>query len=87
MSAVLRMPPDAIPTYIPISADIGIFVGLGSWEAWNSIQSPIHQYPGAVIGGIQTVFHFFGAKMRNLLELVVARLPQRLAQEQEPQLV
>jgi hypothetical protein len=80
MSTVLRMPPDAIPTYIPISTDIGIFVGLGLWEAWNNIRSPIHQCPGAVIGGIQTAFHFFGAKIRNLLELVAARLPQRSAQ-------
>jgi hypothetical protein len=98
MSAVLRMPPDAIPTYIPISTDIGIFIGLGLSEAWNSIKSPIHQYPGAVIGAIQTAFHLFGAKIRNLLELVAERLPQPLAQpynavsqeeelEQEPQLV
>src|ERR1700733_12848144 len=56
------------------------FYGLGLQEAWKSIQSSIHQYPGAVIGGIQTAFHFFGAKIRNLLELVAARLPQRLAQ-------
>lgn len=80
MSDIVQMPPDVIPAYMPICADIGIFIGLGLQEAWKSIQSSIHQYPGAVIGGIQTAFHFFGAKIRNLFELVAARLPQRLAQ-------
>ena len=75
------MPPGSILVYIPISTDLGIFVGLGLREVWTLLKPSLHKYPVWLIRLMRNKFRSAGVRLGDFLEWLATLLPRRSTHE------